>query len=260
MLAHDMARSAGGEFLLRIEDIDQSRAQDEWERKIYEDLSWLGVRWSSPVRRQSERMARYAAALDALGQLGLTYPCSCRRRDIQAALSAPQEGELRFGPDGLVYPGTCRKRRLSEKQKGDAVRLNMAKALDTLTKMPTFLETGPSHAGHHKLDAKIMLRNVGDVVLARPGWGTSYHLAVTIDDAAQGISHVVRGEDLFEATSIHVLLQALLKLPTPVYHHHRLIRDESGKRLAKRDDARAISRFREDGASAEDIRKMVGLA
>ena len=259
MLAHDMAHAQGGAFLLRIEDIDQSRARPHWEAQIFDDLHWLGLGWPEPVRRQTAHMADYTRALNRLASMGLLYPCSCRRRDVEAALGAPQEGEPRHGPDGLIYPGTCRGRPMATRGEGDALRLHMARALDMLDALPTFTETGAAHSGLHRLVPETLLKNVGDVVLARPGWGTSYHLAVTVDDAAQGITHVVRGEDLFEATRIHVVLQALLGLPTPIYHHHRLIRDEAGKRLAKRDDARAISAYRAAGKSPTDIRDMVGL-
>ncbi len=260
LLADDMARAAGGDFLLRIEDIDQGRARRHWEQQIFDDLHWLGLDWPTPVRRQSEHLADYAAALARLGDMGLVFPCSCKRRDIEAAAGAPQEGGARFGPDGRVYPGTCRHRARADRREGDALRLNMARALERLEEMPEVIETCPAHRGRHRLDPAWMCEQVGDVVLARPGWGASYHLAVTIDDAAQGIDTVVRGEDLFEASFIHVLLQGLLGLPVPVYHHHRLIRDDSGKRLAKRDDARAIAKYRAEGATPADIRRLVGLA
>ena len=259
MLAHDMARASGGTFVLRIEDIDQSRARPCWEARILDDLRWLGLDWPAPVWRQSERLAEYGAALARLADMDLLYPCACRRRDVQAALGAPQEGDRRLGPDGPVYPGTCRARPMADRRAGDALRLHMGRALRRLGRGGGFTETGPAHAGSHLLNPDTLLRGVGDVVLARPGWGTSYHLAVTLDDAAQGVDTVVRGEDLFEATQIHVLLQRLLGLATPVYHHHRLIRDAAGKRLAKRDDARAIAKFRRDGATPEDLRRMVGL-
>jgi glutamyl-Q tRNA(Asp) synthetase len=257
ILAHDMARAAGGAFLLRIEDIDQSRARPEWEKQIYDDLAWLGLTWDGPVMRQSERMPAYRAALDRLAAQGLTYACTCTRRDIDAALAAPQEGAVVTGPDGPLYPGTCRRAR--HPAKGAALRLDIARAV-ALTGATRFAETGPAHAGTIETAPEAYLHQIGDIVLARRDMGTSYHLSVVIDDAAQGITHVTRGEDLFEATKIHVLLQRLLALPTPVYHHHRLIRDETGKRLAKRDDARAIRRYREDGATPADIRRMVGLA
>ena len=257
MLAHDMALAAGGTFLLRIEDIDQSRARPEWEALICEDLHWLGLIWPTPVLRQSERLPAYAAALQRLTDMGLTYPCTCSRADIRSAMAAPQEGAPMLGPDGLIYPGTCR----GQHRDADtaAIRLDMARAVAALPAIPGFTEIGPGHEGSHKLNPVQLMEGVGDIVLARPGLGTSYHLAVTIDDAAQNITNVIRGEDLFDATQIHRLLQALLDLPTPTYHHHRLIRDEAGKRLAKRDDARAIRKYRDDGATPADIRRMVGL-
>ncbi len=259
MLAHDMATAAGGMFLLRIEDTDITRARPEWEAQIYDDLRWLGLSWPEPVLRQSDHLGRYAAVLADLGRRGLTYPCSCSRADIRAALSAPQEGALPEGPDGLIYPGTCRGRPMSSMQESDAIRLDMASAIRTLKKLPGFEETG-EHPGWVQTDAGDLINGVGDVVLGRKDIRTvAYHLANVTDDAGQQITHVVRGMDLFEATRIHVVLQALLGLPSPVYHHHRLIRDTAGKRLAKRDDARALSRYRAEGATPDDIRRMVGL-
>jgi glutamyl-Q tRNA(Asp) synthetase len=258
LLAQDMVRAAGGTFLLRIEDIDQSRCRPEWETQIYNDLQWLGLSWPQPVMRQSDRMSVYSAALERLWGLGLLYPCTCRRRDIEAAMSAPQEGAPPLvGPDGLVYPGTCRHVPSGVRTEGP-LRLNMAAALALVGDLG-FLETGPRHAGRIRLPKAGFLTGIGDFVIARRDMGTSYHLAVVLDDAAQGISHVVRGADLFEATAIHVLLQRLLDVPTPIYHHHALIRDSHGKRLAKRDDARAILKYRAEGVSAADIRRMVGL-
>ncbi len=259
LLAHDMAIRAGGEFLLRIEDIDQSRARPKWEAQIFEDLHWLGLEWPQPVMRQSDRMPAYRQALAKLEGMGLLYRCICKRRDIQFAVSAPQEGgEPVFGPDGLIYPGTCRSAGHSDSNA--ALRLDMAKACDLLgNRIPGFTETGPAHKGNHRITPDDLIHRVGDIVLARRDMGTSYHLSVVLDDAAQKITVVIRGEDLYQATRIHVLLQALLGLPTPAYHHHRLIRDKNGKRLAKRDDARAIAKYRADGASPADIRKMLAL-
>lgn len=260
ILAHDMARAAGGAFLLRIEDIDQTRARPQWEEAIYQDLDWLGLAWDGPVLRQSARMAEYARALDRLWDMGLLYPCTCTRRDIAEAMSAPQEGaEPIFGPDGPVYPGTCRPDHTcptGPRPTDCHLRLDCARALglDAIT----FRETGES-SGDIVTTAQAFRDTIGDVVLARRDFGTSYHLSVVIDDAAQGITHVIRGADLRDATPIHMLLQRILGLPTPVYHHHRLIRDDAGKRLAKRDDARAISKYRAEGASPADIRAMVGL-
>lgn len=258
LLAQDMARRAGGVFLLRIDDLDPSRSRPEWEAQLKDDLAWLGLAWPEPCRRQSDHLADYRAALAQLA--ALTYPCRCSRRDIAEAASAPQEGAPRHGPDGIVYPGTCRHRPMSQARPGDAIRLDLARALAQLpTPLPTFEEFGPSHAGTHRLSAEQMREEIGDPVLSRPSMGASYHLAVVVDDAAQGVTDVVRGEDLFDATRIHVLLQALLSLPRPRYHHHRLIRDAAGRRLAKRDDARAIARYREDGLKPSEIRAMVGL-
>ncbi len=258
MLAHDMARREGGRFLLRIDDLDQSRSRPEWEAQLKGDLAWLGLTWPEPCRRQSDHLADYRAALDQLTAQGFTYPCQCSRRDIAAAAAAPQEGAPHFGPDGLIYPGTCRNRPMSEAQPGDAIRLNIGKALGH-GPLPGFTETGPAHAGQHLLTADYLLTGIGDPVLARPHMGASYHLSVVVDDAAQRVTHVIRGQDLFTATFLHRFLQMLLGLPTPEYHHHRLIRDEAGKRLAKRDDARAIARYRDDGITPDEIRSMIGL-
>lgn len=253
IIAHDMARAAGGTFLLRIEDIDGSRCRAEYEHQIYDDLAWLGLTWETPVMRQSDRRAAYDAALTQLAEAGLIYECTCRRADIAAALSAPQEGAV-IGPDGPIYPGTCRHKGITGTD--GALRLDMAQA--TAGRGPwRLIET--AHDGATAFDRDELIATVGDVVLARRGMGTSYHLSVVIDDAAQGVTHVTRGADLFDATRIHVLLQDLLGLPQPIYHHHRLIRDDAGKRLAKRDDARALAKYRAEGATPADIRRMVGL-
>ena len=258
LLAFDMARAAQGRFLLRIEDTDTARCTDAFEAQIYDDLTWLGLSWETPVLRQSGNTAAYDAALDRLGAMGLLYPCSCSRGDIRRAASAPQEGAPMHGPDGLIYPGTCRHRRWEDRTETDAARLDMEKAIVSLTSLPQYTETGIQPA--LRLTRDHLIHEIGDIVLARRDTKTAaYHLSVVVDDAAQGITHVIRGEDLAPATPIHVLLQALLGLPTPIYHHHRLIRDEAGKRLAKRDDARAIALYRAEGATPQDIRDMVGL-
>lgn len=249
-----------GQFLLRIEDIDQSRCRPEYEAMIAEDLHWLGLDWPLPVMRQSERLPAYQAALDWLAAMGLTYPCQCRRADIRAALSAPQEGAPVIGPDGPVYPGTCRHRHMADADQDDAIRLNAAAAFALLgIDEIAFHDENIAPGVPHRLTARDFIAGVGDVVLARRGMGTSYHLSVVVDDAAQGITLVTRGKDLFDSTWIHVLLQKLLELPSPRYYHHRLIRDESGKRLAKRDDARALRLYRAEGATPADIRRMLGL-
>lgn len=248
-----VAAERGDRFLLRIEDIDTPRCRPEFEAAIYDDLAWLGLSWESPMLRQSTRLAEYDMALAHLSDSGLTYHCACTRGDIKAALSAPQEGVALIGPDGPIYPGTCR----GKGHVAGAVRLDMARAMDRLGEIG-FIESG-TKAGSWRYDAAHMIENIGDIVLARRDIGTSYHIAVVVDDAAQGITEVTRGEDLFEATAIHVVLQRLLGLPTPAYHHHRLIRDAQGKRLAKRDEARALAKYRAEGATALDIRRMVGL-
>ncbi|APX11627.1 tRNA glutamyl-Q(34) synthetase GluQRS [Tateyamaria omphalii] len=256
LLAHEMARDVNGTFLLRIEDTDTSRARVAWEEQIYDDLAWLGLTWRTPVLRQSEHLERYNRALMQLAADGLVYPCSCRRSDIRAALSAPQEGVI----EPSVYPGTCRHRQMSSRKPGDALRLNMARALERLEAPLSFVDTGPIHTGTHAIDPDTLLHQTGDAVLGRKEIETvSYVLAAVIDDAAQGITHIVRGADLFDTTPLQVVLQHLLDLPTPIYHHHRLIRDDAGKRLAKRDDARAIAKYRADCATPDDIRAMVGL-
>jgi glutamyl-Q tRNA(Asp) synthetase len=258
LTAWELAQAEGGEFLLRIEDLDAARSRPEFEAAICDDLAWLGLAWPEPVLRQSEHLARYAAALDRLTAMGLTYPCRCTRADIRAALSAPQEGAA----DAAVYPGTCRGRTMDGKADGDAIRLDLDRALALVGDPGTlgFEETGPAHRGWHRVDVGLLRARTGDVVLGRKDVGAAYHLAVVVDDARQGISHVVRGEDLRDATPLHRLLQALLGLPVPVWHHHRLIRDAAGRRLAKRDDALAIATLRAAGASPADIRRLAGLA
>ncbi len=258
LTAFDLAQAAGGTFLLRMDDIDRVRSKPEYEAMAFEDLAWLGLHWPEPVLRQSRSEDRFRAALTQLDALGLIYPCSCSRGDIAAAAGAPQEGVPEFGPDGRIYPGTCRGRAMSDLKPDDAIRLDMEKAL-AKGPLPAFLEIGPEQPGNHVLDPDAMLRGIGDVVVARKGQAAAYHLSVVVDDTAQGVTLVARGMDLFDATPIHVLLAHLLDVPIPDYHHHRLIRDEHGKRLAKRDDARAISKYRAEGATPQDIRAMVGL-
>jgi glutamyl-Q tRNA(Asp) synthetase len=255
-LAHDMARAEGGRFLLRMEDTDRQRSKPEWEALIREDLAWLGLTWDGPVLRQSDHLAAYQPALDRLAEMGLLYPCSCSRADIRAALSAPQEGVTHD-----VYPGTCKHRPMSTRRPGDALRLHLDRALEHFgPDLPGFSETGPRHAGRHRIDPDRAHAEIGDIVLSRKGEEiVAYFLASALDDAGQAISHVIRGEDLFDFTPIQVLLLRLLDLPVPIYHHHRLIRDDQGRRLAKRDDARAISRYRAEGLSPAEIRLKIGL-
>lgn len=266
LTAWNRARAAQGRFLLRIEDIDQTRARPVWEAQILDDLRWLGVRWPQPVRRQSEHLETYRKAIADLWTRGLLYPCTCRRSDIAAA-AAPQEGGSPLqGPDGIVYPRSCtgqHPRPGPLPDTTDAVlRLDMQRAAVALSDRLMFEETGAGPAGEHgriSFEMTDVRAQIGDIVLARRGQGTSYHLSVVVDDALQGITHVTRGHDLFEATKIHVVLQHLLDLPTPIYHHHRLIRDANGKRLAKRHDAKAIAKYRTEGTSPIKVRAMVGL-
>jgi len=239
-----MVAAEHGEMRLRIEDIDRQRSKPEWEAAILADLDWLGLAWTPPAMRQSDRMAEYGAALDRLWAMGVLYPCTCNRRDIRAAASAPQEGAPLIGPDGVVYPGTCRGAdRRGPRPAGVALRLD-AGALSGV------LRWDDARLGPGSMTAVAFRDGVGDVVLARRDFGTSYHLAVTLDDAAQGIDLVTRGEDLADATPIHVALQGLLDLPVPRYLHHDLVRDAEGRRLAKRDDARSLASYRAAGWTA----------
>jgi glutamyl-Q tRNA(Asp) synthetase len=203
------------------------------------------------VLRQSDRAAQYAAALDRLRGMGVVYPCTCTRAEIRAALSAPQEGA-----EGPIYPGTCRGR--TDAPEDAAWRLDLGAAF-ARTGPLALTEAGTEAPGLRPVTAAILAATLGDVVLARRDLGAAYHLAVVVDDAAQGVTDVVRGVDLAPAAGVHRLLQALFGLPAPTYRHHHLIRDDAGKRLAKRDDARALARFRAEGATPADIRRLVGL-
>lgn len=249
------AAGPDGRFILRIEDIDGTRARPEFEAAILEDLAWLGFDWERPVRRQSEHMADYAATLDRLCAQELLYPCFCTRREIQAEIE--RAGAAPHGPDGPLYPGTCRGlstgecRARIEQGVPYAWRLDMERATR---------RTG-SLTWHDRAKGTVDARPqaFGDVVLARKETPASYHLAVTVDDALQGVTLVTRGEDLFEATHVHRLLQALLNLPVPEYRHHGLIADESGKRLAKRDKAATLRSLREGGKTPAEVRALAGF-
>ena len=260
----DLARAAGGRFLLRIEDIDAARCRPDYEQAIYDDLAWLGITWEQPVRRQSAHFDEYGAALARLDAMGLVYPSFESRGEI-ARLVAARETHAPWprDPDGApLYPGDARALAPSERRRrmeaGDpyALRLDMAAAI-ARTGALSWGETGAeSEAGSVAAAPQIW----GDVVLARKETPTSYHLAVVVDDARQGVTHVVRGQDLFWSTSVHRVLQALLDLPAPSYHHHRLILDAEGKKLSKSTRATALRALRESGATAAHIRRMVGLA
>ena len=229
LLAHDAARIRNGQFLLRIEDIDAGRYRAEFAEAIYEDLGWLGLQWHGDVMVQSQRATIYHDALAQLDAMGLLYRCICTRREIAESAGAPQGDAL------TIYPGTCRNRALSE----GAWRIDMAKAVA----MAGRLDWCDGEAGRIAADPLAQ----GDIVIARKDAGTSYYLAATVDDAAQGITHVVRGDDLFDATHIQRLLQALLGLPTPVYHHHRLVIGDDGMRLAKRKQSTTLADLRKGG-------------
>lgn len=256
LLAHDTTRAKGGEFHLRIEDLDQSRVRPEWEELIYQDLEWLGISWDGPILRQSDRMDQYQDALS--GPLAdHVFACRCNRRDILDAVNAPQDGEPAMGPDGVVYPGTCATDRDLDFATLPWQDVNLRLRIAPNASEFSFREIG-LNAGIHCFDFESFSRTIGQVVLWRRGYA-AYHLASVVDDALQGITHVIRGLDLFEATQIHVVLQRLLGVPTPKYHHHKLITDDTGKRLAKRHDAKAIRIYREQGYSVADIRHMIGL-
>lgn len=255
LFAEQEAKSKGGRFLLRIEDIDPARCRAEFEAGIYEDLAWLGLTWQTPVRRQSEHLEEYRSALDRLASAGFLYPCFCSRKDIQAeiagAASAPQ------GPEGPLYPGTCRALSATDRASRIADGRPYALRLDVSTALAATGRLTWHDLDRGELQAEPGL--LGDVVLGRRDAPASYHLAVTLDDHHQNISLVTRGEDLLSATHIHRLLQALLKLDTPAYRHHRLLTNERGERLAKRDGAEALAALREGGESPADLRAKLGF-
>jgi len=266
LLNSDLARQTGGRLLLRIEDIDTARCTEEFEQAIYQDLAWLGIAWERPVRRQSEHLAAYRNALQRLAGLGLIYPSFESRAEI-ARLVAQQErnGAWPRDPDGApVYPGSAKllsadeRDRLTQSGAPFALRLDMAEALARAGGL-SWSERGEGPGGETGHIAACP-QGWGDVVLARKETPTSYHLSVVVDDALQGVSEVVRGADLFHATSLHRLLQHLLALPEPAYRHHRLIRDEQGHKLSKSTQSTGLRELRAGGASPADIRRMVGLA
>ncbi|MBR9972581.1 tRNA glutamyl-Q(34) synthetase GluQRS [Magnetospirillum sp. J10] len=255
LFAQDQARRRKGRFLLRLEDIDPGRCRAEFAAAIIDDLRWLGLDWDAPIRRQSEHLEEYRRLLARLAARGLLYPCFCTRKDIEAEIA--RSGHAPHGPDGALYPGLCRS--LSADQRAEkqaagqtcALRLDMAAAI---------AQTGTlwwhdHHAGRIAAQPELF----GDVVLARKDTPTSYHLAVTWDDALQQVTLVTRGQDLFAATHVHRLLQALLELPTPQYHHHPLRTDSQGRRYAKRDKALTIAALRAAGRSPAEIQALAGF-
>ena len=248
--AYEAARITGGRFLLRSEDIDQTRCRPEFEQGTLEDLRWLGLRWDGSVRRQSQHLTAYENALRRLKDRGVVYPCFCTRKQIKAEIEGA--GHAPHGPAGeAAYPGTCRAlpealaRRRIEAGEAYAQRLDVGRALSA---------TGPlAWRDHRAGEVRAEPELLGDVVLARKDTPTSYHLAVTVDDHLQGVTLVTRGEDLFHATHAHRLLQALLGLRTPRYYHHNLIADSTGQRLAKRNGATTVRYLREHGWGPDDI-------
>jgi glutamyl-Q tRNA(Asp) synthetase len=269
LINFDMARAVGGRLLLRIEDIDPARCRPEYEAAIYEDLAWLGIAWEEPVRRQSEHLDDYQTALARLEASGLVYPSFESRAEITAlvaerdAVGPPREPWPR-DPDGApLYPGTAKSLSPVERQSRIetgapyALRLDMAAALARAGALE-WAETGEGPEGEAGAVAATPAA-WGDVVLARKETPTSYHLSVVVDDVLQGVTQVVRGQDLFWSTSVHRLLQALLGLPAPTYHHHRLVLGPDGRKLSKSTRATALRTLRHDGTNPADIRQMVGL-
>ncbi len=265
LLNHDMAKAENGRLLLRIEDIDIARCRPEYEQAIHDDLAWLGIAYERPVRRQSEHTAAYAQSLDRLKAMGLVYPAFMSRGEVKRYV-ADQEAtgkQWRRDPDGApLYPPHDRKLSRAEAEARIAAgdqhvwRLDMTKALAAANGELSFFETGPAHAGTLTLDPAVW----GDVMLWRWDAPSSYHLSVVVDDALQGVTHVVRGLDLFAATPVHRLLQTLLGLPAPLYHHHRLILGRDGRKLSKSQGDTALSALKTAGLSPFDIRARLGLA
>jgi len=262
LTAQRAAEQSQGRFLLRIEDIDSARSRPEYERAIKDDLRWLGLTFEEPVRRQSEHFADYAAALTTLDEKGLLYPCFCTRKEIAEEIA--RAAAAPHGPDGPLYPGTCRRlpnevkdARMAEGH-SYALRLDIDKAVAMVWQKLVFVEQGAGPSGETgEQTARPAL--FGDVVLARKELPASYHLAVVVDDALQGVTLVTRGNDLFHATHVHRLLQACLGYATPGYAHHRLILDTSGKKFSKRDRSVTLDHLRRDGKSADSIRASLGF-
>lgn len=255
--AYSALKSAhlGQHFILRIEDIDQGRCRPEFIDAIYQDLAWLGLSWQEPVRIQSQHMNEYSQALQKLNDQDLLYPCFCTRKDIQTEIN--QASHAPHGPEGSHYPGTCRnlsqqeREDLKESGKTFALRLDVARA----TRQAGALTWQDQIKGRQHAKPETF----GDIILARKDTPTSYHLSVTVDDHLQGVSLITRGEDLFHSSHIHRLLQALLKLDVPEYHHHALLLGEDGKRFAKRDKSLTLRSLREEGFTPEDIFKRIKI-
>ncbi|XUY28725.1 tRNA glutamyl-Q(34) synthetase GluQRS [Agrobacterium sp. rho-8.1] len=265
ILNHDMAQAKGGRLLLRIEDIDLARCTREFEQGIYEDLAWLGLTWETPVRRQSEHFDWYRAALEKLVEMGLVYPSFMSRSDVKTFVnSCEANGEMwPRDPDGApLYPPLDKLKSaqevaalLSSTSTKHAWRLDMDKAMARLRQPLSWTETGSGLNAVTIADPAVW----GDVILSRSDAASSYHLSVVVDDALQDVSHVVRGMDLFHATSVHRLLQELLGLPVPEYHHHRLVLDGDGRKLSKNIGSPSLNALRDDGVSPSDVRSLLGI-
>ena len=261
VMNYEMAAATSGTLLLRIEDIDRERCRPEFEQAIYEDLHWLGLDWEMPVRCQSDHFDDYGEALQQLERRGLLYPCFCSRGDVMQAVTNHLDWPR--DPDGSpLYPGTCRnlspqerRRRLAEGRPA-AYRLDMSAALAEVGREIGWREYGGTAQGR-EVAAEPQLW--GDVVLARKDVPASYHISVVVDDALQGVTNVVRGEDLFMATSLHRLLQVLLDLPSPCYHHHELLRDSAGRKLSKSLRAKALRLLRHEGVTPARVKRQLGL-
>ena len=267
LLNFDMARAAGGRFLLRMEDIDGTRCRPEFEAAIVEDLAWLGIEWEQPVRRQSEHFGEYRAALEKLAAMRLTFPSFESRAEL-AHMVGDRDVRERWprDPDGVpVYPGAARQMKEPDRRariaRGDpyAIRLDMERAMEWVRESGHALRWSEAGAGPSGESGDVAADPSawGDVIVGRKETPTSYHLSVVIDDALQGITHVVRGQDLFWSTSVHRLLQALLDLPAPVYRHHRLLLDADGRKLSKSTQATGLRELRAQGMTPADIRRLV---
>jgi len=259
LINHEMAAATGGSLLLRMEDIDVERCRPEFDQAIYEDLGWLGLSWDEPVRRQSEHFDAYAEALASLEQRGLVYPCFCSRAEVLNAVA--ERPDWPRDPDGSpLYPGTCKHMTAAERRarlgQPAALRLDMEAALAQARQKIAWREYG---GGAERRDIIGDPSLWGDAVLSRKDVPASYHIAVVVDDAVQGVTDVVRGEDLFMATSLHRLLQILLDLPAPAYHHHELLRDAAGRKLSKSLRAKSLRAMRREGLAPADLKEQLGI-
>ena len=252
----------GGRFLVRIEDLDQSRSRESFVRAIFEDLHWLGLSWEEPVLQQSERNDVYRLALEQLERIGLIYPCFCTRAEVAAEIA--RSADAPHGPDGPIYPGTCRnlsaRERMSREKSGAAfaLRLDSAKASARVGEVCFDEATGYPYTAYQRISVSPLL--FGDIVLARKDAPASYHLAVVVDDALQGVTLVTRGRDLLPSTHVQRVLQSLLGLPAPEYAHHRLVLGANGQKMSKRDSSKSLREYRSKGATVCEIRAMLNLA